>query len=150
MSGVGKTYLGKYISEALGLLFFDTDEIIRQKYNSELNALVKARSWYWFRHEEHVILEELLTSGSDRIISTGGGIIENPLIIPLLKKGIVIYIKRDVSEATKAARCLSKSYDELFKDRKLVYEGCANHVFLNNSDCANFLTFVEDLLKLKS
>jgi len=144
MSGVGKTYLGKYISEALGLSFFDTDEIIKAKYNSELNTLVKARSWYWFRHEEHVILEELL-NGSDGIISTGGGIIENPFVIPLLKKGRVIYIKRDVSEAIKVERCLSKSYDELFKDRKEIYESCADYVFLNNSDGLHFLTFVKNL-----
>jgi shikimate kinase len=86
MSGVGKTYLGRYASEVLRVPFFDTDEIIRDKYNMELRDLVKVKSWTWFRHEEHLVLEELLSASADtgcRIISTGGGIIENPLVFPL-------------------------------------------------------------------
>ena len=52
MSGVGKTFLGKYASNRLGLPFFDTDEIIQRTHNSELKGLVKDKSWSWFRNEE--------------------------------------------------------------------------------------------------
>ena len=154
MSGVGKSYLGRYASDILGVPFFDTDEIIKDKYMMELRDLVKMRSWTWFRHEEHVVLEELISASSDaescRIISTGGGIIENPLVFPLLGKGQVVYIKRDVSEAIKAGRCLSKSYDELLNDRQDVYERLADFVYVNNSDRQTFLEFIHGIIMYHS
>ena len=147
MSGVGKTYLGRYASEVLRVPFFDTDEIIRDKYSMELRDLVKTKSWTWFRHEEHLVLEELLSTDTDcRIISTGGGIIENPLVFPLLEKGKVVYIQRNVSEATKAGRVLSKSYDELLNDRRDIYERLADFVFVNNSDRYAFMEFINGII----
>ena len=151
MSGVGKTYLGRYVSQVLRVPFFDTDEIIRDKYKMELRDLVKANSWAWFRHEEHVVLEQLLLADAGcQIISTGGGIIENPLVFPLLEKGLVVYIQRNVSEAIKAGRVLSKSYDELLNDRRDVYERLADFVFVNNSDRQAFLEFIHGIIMYHS
>lgn len=154
MSGVGKSYLGRYASEILGVPFFDTDEIIKDKYMTELRDLVKMRSWTWFRHEEHVVLEELISASADagscRIISTGGGIIDNPLVFPLLEKGQVVYIKRDVSDSVKAGRVLSKSYDELLNDRRDVYDRLADFVFVNNSDRYAFMEFIHGIIMYHS
>jgi len=151
MSGVGKTYLGRHATEVLQVPFFDTDEIIRDKYKMELRDLVKMRSWTWFRHEEHLVLEELLSADTGcRIISTGGGIIENPLVFPLFGRGQVVYIKRDVSAAIKAGRVLSKPYDELLNDRRDVYEKLADFVFVNNSDRQAFLEFIHGIIMYHS
>ena len=108
MSGVGKTYLGKYISEKLNMPFYDTDELIIREHNTQLKDLIKIHSWEWFRNEEYLTLQKL-NEMKNIIISTGGGIIENVNIKELFNSHLIIYIKRNISNEIKLERCLSKS-----------------------------------------
>ena len=140
MSGVGKTFLGKFISVKLNIPFYDTDELIIKKYNMKLSDLIKIYSWEWFRNEEYNILKNLLYS-DNIIISTGGGIIENNKIEEILQNHNVIYIKRIVNETIKKERLLSKPYDILFQERELIYEKLANYIYVNDIDPINFLNF---------
>lgn len=140
MSGVGKTFLGKFISEKLNISFYDTDELIIKKYNMRLSELIKKYSWEWFRNEEYNILKNLLYL-NNIIISTGGGIIENNRIDELLKNHSVIYIKRIVNENIKKERLLSKPYDILFQEREPIYIKLANYTYINDIEPVNFLNF---------
>lgn len=142
MPGVGKTFLGKYLSTKLNIAFYDTDEIIIQKYNSSLPDLIKINSWEWFRNEEYIILNNLLKNNSKIIISTGGGIIENNLVHNLLIKNHVIYIQKNVSQEIKISRKLSDTYDILHEKRKPIYEKLANFKYQNESTSDNFYNFV--------
>jgi shikimate kinase len=146
MSGVGKTFLGKYASINLGLPFFDTDEIIQRTHNAELKGLVQDKSWSWFRNEEYNVLKELVKFNGV-IISTGGGIIENPLVENLLEKQKVIYIKRDVTSDIKVARHLTASYDILEKERAPTYKRLAQYVYINESSSDDFLNFITNVIK---
>jgi len=140
MSGVGKTFLGKFISDKLNISFYDTDELIIKKYNTTLSDLIKIYSWEWFRNEEYNILKNLLYS-DNIIISTGGGIIENNKIEEILQNHNVIYIKRIVNETIKKERLLSKPYDILFQEREPIYKKLANYIYVNDIDPINFLNF---------
>jgi putative ABC transport system ATP-binding protein len=62
------------------------------------------------------------------IISTGGGIIENKNINLLFDSHLIIYIKRNISNEIKLERCLSKSYDELYKEREPIYEKLSKRI----------------------
>jgi len=141
MSGVGKTYLGKYISEKLNMNFYDTDELIINKYNTQLKDLIKIHSWEWFRNEEYITLQKL-NEMKNIIISTGGGIIENKNINLLFASHLIIYIKRNISNEIKLERCLSKSYDELYKERKPIYEKLSKNIYNNDSEPKIFLEYI--------
>jgi shikimate kinase len=141
MSGVGKTYLGKYISEKLIMPFYDTDELIISKYNTQLKDLIKIHSWEWFRKEEYITLQKL-NEMKNIIISTGGGIIENKNINLLFDSHLIIYIKRNISNEIKLERCLSKSYDELYKEREPIYEKLSKNIYYNDSKPNNFLNYI--------
>ena len=144
MSGVGKTFLGKYASIHLGLPFFDTDEIIQRTHNAELRGLVKDKSWSWFRNEEYNVLKELVKLNGV-IISTGGGIIENPLVENLLTGQKVIYIKRDVTSDIKVARHLTASYDILEFKRRPIYEKLSENIYINDSSADNFIKYITNI-----
>ena len=145
MSGVGKTFLGQYVSSHLGLPFFDTDEIIQRTHNTDLKDLVKANSWSWFRNEEYNVLKELVKLNG-ALISTGGGIIENPLVENILVGQRVVYIKRDVSPDIKLARNLTKAYDILEAERAPIYKRLTKHVFINNSLAVDFLNYINNII----
>jgi len=146
MSGVGKTFLGKYVSSQLGVPFFYTDEIIQRTHNAELKGLVKDKSWSWFRDEEYAVLKELVKLNG-AIISTGGGIIENPLVENLLEGQKVIYIKRDVTSDIKVARHLTASYDILEKERAPIYKRLSQYVYINESSAYDFLNYIANIIK---
>jgi len=141
MSGVGKTYLGKYISQKLNIPFYDTDELIINKYNTQLKDLIKIHSWEWFRKEEYITLQKL-NEMKNIIISTGGGIIENKNINLLFASHLIIYIKRNISNEIKLERCLSKSYDELYEEREPIYENLSKNIYNNDSEPNNFLNYI--------
>jgi shikimate kinase len=148
MSGVGKTYLGKYISEKLNIPFYDTDELIIREHNTQLKDLIKNHSWEWFRNEEYLTLQKL-NQMKNVIISTGGGIIENKNINELFNSHLIIYIKRNVNNEIKLQRCLSKSYDELYKEREPIYENLSKNIYNNDSNPNKFLDYI-NLIKSKS
>jgi hypothetical protein len=148
MSGVGKTYLGKYISEKLNIPFYDTDELIINKYNTQLKDLIKMHSWEWFRKEEYLTLQKL-NKMKNIIISTGGGIIENKNINLLFASHLIVYIKRNVNNEIKLERCLSKSYDELYKEREPIYEKLSKNIYNNDLEPNKFLDYI-NLIKSKS
>ena len=146
MSGVGKTFLGKYAGSHLGLPFFDTDEIIQKAHNSDLKELVKANSWSWFRNEEYNVLKDLVKLNG-ALISTGGGIIENALVENLLVGQKVIYIKRDVTETIKLARHLTAPYNILEAEREPIYKRLAGYIYVNESSPYDFLNYVANIIK---
>ena len=148
MSGVGKTYLGKYISQKLIIPFYNTDELIINKYNTQLKDLIKMHSWEWFRKEEYLTLQKL-NKMKNIIISTGGGIIENKNINLLFASHLIVYIKRNVNNEIKLERCLSKSYDELYKEREPIYEKLSKNIYNNDLEPNKFLDYI-NLIKSKS
>ncbi|KDN52407.1 putative ARO1-Pentafunctional AROM polypeptide [Tilletiaria anomala UBC 951] len=102
MRGTGKTYLGKFASEALRRPFLDADAIFDERHT--LNNFVKTHGWPSFRKIEREILEELIRDKStNHLISLGGGVVETPENRALLReyaqtRGPVVYIKRDIEE----------------------------------------------------
>ena len=88
----GKTTLGQKLSAKLGKTFFDSDIILKEENLSLAKLLSLGFTLEDYRAYESSVIETL-ASVSSCVISTGGGVIENPDNIFFLKqKGPVIFL----------------------------------------------------------
>ena len=79
MMGVGKTTVGKALSEHLSMEFLDVDTIIEKKLNLTVQKIFEKNGEAFFREvEEEVTLQTL--KDKNKIISLGGGAFMNPKI----------------------------------------------------------------------
>ena len=77
--GVGKTTVGKALSEHLSMEFLDVDTIIEKKLNLTVQKIFEKKGEAFFREvEEEVTLQTL--KDKNKIISLGGGAFMNPKI----------------------------------------------------------------------
>jgi shikimate kinase len=98
----GKTSAGRALAEILGAGFIDLDELIEQQTGKSPRTLYKEGPKV-FRQAEVRALASLLpqTAGCQpRVVAAGGGLIDNPEALELLRRGnypgtapIVIYLE---------------------------------------------------------
>ena len=91
--GVGKTFIGKQLSELLNLPFIDLDEAIEKTTNTSIPDLFESEGEDSFRFIETQTLQNTVSIGDQSIISLGGGTIcntQNSKII--LENGISVYL----------------------------------------------------------
>lgn len=157
MKHCGKSTLGKLLAEFLQCPFYDTDDLIRDKFNktNECNSTIReiyaSKGKEFFRKEEIIILQELndhiLEESEDNVVALGGGLPMNiDLILLLHLIGTVIYLK-DVPEElyyrtsrTGLAPFLDKknpkeSFFRLYKEREPYYILHAD-IILNLEGCS--------------
>ena len=95
--GVGKTTVGKSLSEKLNYSFIDIDDVIVDKFNihnDNILGFFEDRKKYL--DEETIIIEDLIKQ-KDMVVATGGGIVLKDKNIQLMREnGIVIYLKMSV------------------------------------------------------
>lgn len=90
MPGSGKTTVSDILAKKTGLPLIDTDNIIEQKQGKTISEIFKNDGEAYFRHLESELILEL---DNCAIISTGGGMVQNPLNMDNLKEiGIVFYL----------------------------------------------------------
>lgn len=95
MSGGGKTVLGKLAAEKLGKAFVDTDEVIVERIGMPIADFFAKEGEPAFRKIETEVLHEC-SAQNNLVISTGGGIVKNPLNVEILKRnGRIVWLKRD-------------------------------------------------------
>lgn len=92
MSGVGKTTVGKLLAEKLGFEYADTDELIVTSQHMEIKQIFDTKGEQYFRMiETHIVRDIAKTKNT--IISTGGGVVINPLNVDNLKEnGFIILL----------------------------------------------------------
>lgn len=111
--GCGKTTIAKLLAERLVRPIIDIDDYIVTKHQQTI-AEMFAISEKYFRERETAACQEV-GRYDGYIISTGGGVVLNPLNIEYLKKnGIIIYIDRPIVNILK---------DVQTADRPLLKEG---------------------------
>ena len=71
--GVGKSYIGKKLSEELIIDFFDLDNYIEFHEKKSINNIFYEKGEVYFRSIENKYLESILNKKFKYIISTGGG-----------------------------------------------------------------------------
>lgn len=138
MPGCGKTTIGALLSKRLNLQFIDVDEYIERLYEKTIVELFEQGEEYFRKVETDVIKK--ISSINNRVISTGGGVVKNPLNIQELKKnGIIVFIDRPIdniaSDVDVSNRPLLKDGKErlyqIFKERYNMYNSCCDFKIAN-------------------
>lgn len=71
--GSGKTTLGKKLANKLGYHFIDLDEAIEQHEQKSIVSIFENQGEDFFRTIESKMLDEILTTTSNVVLSVGGG-----------------------------------------------------------------------------
>jgi shikimate kinase len=152
LPGSGKSTIGKLYAKKINKKFIDLDKYIVNREKKTIPMLFEEGEAV-FRKAETEALKEITEKFSGCIVATGGGIIETPENIELLKKQTVIYLYRPIplilSTLNADKRPLLKNNPEklyeIWRRRKSGYEEAATYKIRNNR---GFRHCVDKLLKL--
>lgn len=99
MMGAGKSTIGHLLDEKLhDFLYLDIDKEIEKLAQKHIPEIFARYGESHFRQLEHDMIEKY-SNYHNQVISTGGGVVENPDNIKLLKKnGVVFYLKASADE----------------------------------------------------
>jgi len=101
--GVGKSFIGKKLSEELMIDFFDLDNYIEFHEKKSISNIFYEKGEVYFRSIENKYLESILNKNPKYIISTGGGTPCYSNNIELIKKNIYLksfYLKSSSNQLT--------------------------------------------------
>ena len=136
MMGAGKTSVGIKIADLTGMRWYDTDDLITEKYG-RIPAICDLYGENRFREMESEIVKNV-SDEDNVVISTGGGCVLRPENSAALKKhGKIVFLKVDIEVLfertghTSDDRPLLKNttFDkmkELLDYRSPIYESCAD------------------------
>lgn len=94
--GAGKTTVGKKLATSLGLSFLDLDQFLEAETGRRIKDIFKEDGEEMFRSIETKMLRRALSTKSDIVLATGGGIItkeENKRLLEKEEK--IFYLKAD-------------------------------------------------------
>ena len=159
-SGSGKSSLGKAVADKMGFQFYDTDVKISEQQGKSINEIFREHGEDYFRELETSILKEIQTRINSQkvnaIVATGGGIVEKPENIEIIKQiGMPIWIYAPIQDAFSR---ISNSNDRpliselesaklLFNSRINKYYTSSEGIFINNRDFKTGVARLESELK---
>ena len=132
--GSGKSTVGKLLAETLSMDFYDIDEFIVENTKMTIPEIFEKAGEKWFREQEAFALD-CLSSSENRVIATGGGIVETPANIEKLKSLDNVFFLNASSErlwqrvGKDSNRPLSKNISDfvkLYQKRKPLYKEVSN------------------------
>lgn len=134
---VGKTTIGKKLSEALNWNFLDLDEEIQKKTGKSIKELVEEKGWEYFRTLEKDEMKKLKKLKNVVIALGGGSVIHEKEMENLFKESFVVWlwanpdvildrIKEDEKTASQRPSLknldLKSEIEEVLKERYPLYE----------------------------
>lgn len=152
----GKTTAGRCLARHLGLEYFDTDELIVNRWGKSISAIFADEGEAFFRRLEREIFASLLENQSETaVIATGGGMIIN--FPKIAADHIVIFLDSDFDLIyerlceSESGRPLARSkgrveLKKLFDERRPIYLDAADY---RVKDQAELLDLAENLMKRK-
>lgn len=91
MMGAGKTTIGKKLANRLGYKFLDTDALIETTAGKPITELFASEGEAAFRKLESSVLSQV-SAYTNLVVSTGGGIVTQPMNWSYLRHGVVIWL----------------------------------------------------------
>ena len=99
--GSGKSHISKVLSQKLNLKLIDLDKEIILKNKMSIPEIFEKRGEIYFRKEERALLEEILNTEKECILSLGGGTQSYYNNIDLItQKSVSIYLRTSVGTLT--------------------------------------------------
>ncbi len=141
MPGCGKTSVAKELAKRTNRPLYDADEEIERRTGKLIPEIFAEGREESFRKIETEVLADL-GKMSGVILSTGGGCVTRPENYPLLhQNGRIVWIQRDLALLAKEGRpiSLSKDIDQIYVERKELYETFADRIAVNDgtpAECA--------------
>ena len=129
--GVGKSTIGRQLAKLLSKEFMDTDYEIEKRTGVDIPTLFDIEGEEGFRKREAAVVEEM-TSGSNLVLATGGGVILREDNRRALRRGFVVYLsasldtliertRRDKSRPLLQNTDRQKKIEELMAERDPIY-----------------------------
>lgn len=137
MMGSGKSSTGRELARLLSLSFVDLDDWIEAQARKSVNEIFESEGEAYFRKLESELLNQV-SSRTDQIVATGGGVVLNPANRDVMRKsGTVFYLKASLEmlwERVKHNRTRpllatadpKASLADLFRRRTPLYETVAD------------------------
>lgn len=137
--GTGKTTIGRALAKRLSYEFLDIDTAIQTQENQSITDIFEQLGEAYFRDLELKWCQTTLPTLSQTVIATGGGIVMNPDIAPLLRQhGKVVWLDCPIDDishrlqgSTKRPLLLNKDIPStlrsLYKDRYKAYQDTAQY-----------------------
>jgi shikimate kinase len=130
LSGTGKSTIGSFLANKLGLDFLDTDTIIETDLNQTISEIFKNYGEMFFRDQETKTLQKIANIKNCFILSTGGGIITNSAKIYCDLDILHDRIKDDTARPLTQNNSFEK-INTLFKQREALYNKA--HISIDSS-----------------
>jgi len=90
--GTGKTVVGKELSQKMGKLYIETDEMIERKAGKSIPAIFKQDGEIAFRELEIEVTKDIAGT-KNAVIACGGGLVLNKINIDRLREEcIIVYL----------------------------------------------------------
>ena len=98
--GCGKTTIGRRLARRLGYDFSDTDDRIEKQEGADVCDIFHYAGEEYFRKAERGMLEQLIASGDDLVVSTGGLPVWADNMARMNGAGLTVYIRRSAEQIT--------------------------------------------------
>ena len=131
MPGCGKTTVGKLLSQAAGKAFCDTDAMVEASAGTTIPAIFASQGETAFRDMETAAVKEAGKQLSAVIATGGGSVLREENRAALQQNGVMIYLRKDLSQLARDGRPLSKDAEavrKLYEERKSIYETFADYI----------------------
>lgn len=138
LMGCGKTTIGQLLAEKLHYEFVDTDDLIVQNYQQDINTIFHEKGENFFRNLETTTLQNVINNtkniknnGKKYVISTGGGIVLKDENRQLLKQfGYNIYLQTDTNILVQ--RLITDTQRPLLKNKENLLDNLQNLYNIRN------------------
>lgn len=154
--GSGKTSVGEILAKKLGYDMLEMDlEILKISDSDDINGIFASKGELHFRELEIKAAKKLVNK-NNIVISTGGGVVMNKIILDYLHEnnGSIIFLNTSFNEIQK--RLEGDDSRPLFKDkltakalynfRQALYEEYSDYTI--NTDGKNVVEIVDEILVL--
>lgn len=97
--GCGKTTIGRRLARQLGYDFADTDDRIEKQEGADVCDIFYYAGEEYFRKAEREMLEQLIASGANLVVSTGGGLpVWEDNMARMNEAGVTVYVRRPAQQ----------------------------------------------------
>lgn len=100
--GAGKTTIAKLLAQKLNIEFIDMDDLVIQKSGRSSGKEIFEKDGELFFRELEIEVARDLQQKQNVVLSTGGGVVMNKIILDYLgQDGIIIFLKTSYEETKK-------------------------------------------------